>query len=51
MGQKTYWTAVNQARFRRPRELKMIASERGIGPSTLVRMWIKERLTQERKAS
>jgi CopG antitoxin of type II toxin-antitoxin system len=32
-------------------ELTMIAHERGIGPSTLVRMWIKERLKEERKAS
>jgi hypothetical protein len=32
-------------------ELTMIANERGIGPSTLVRMWIKERLKEERKAS
>lgn len=31
--------------------LTMIAKEQGIGPSTLVRMWVKERLTQERKAS
>ena len=32
-------------------ELTMIAHERGIDTSTLVRMWISERLTQERKAS
>jgi hypothetical protein len=32
-------------------ELTMIANERGVGPSTLVRMWIKERLKEERKAS
>ena len=32
-------------------ELTMIATERGIGPSTLVRMWVKERLNKERKAS
>jgi hypothetical protein len=29
-------------------QLGSLARERGIGPSTLVRMWIKERLRQER---
>ncbi|MBX3070838.1 MAG: hypothetical protein KF883_10100 [Thermomicrobiales bacterium] len=33
------------------REIEARAKSRGIGSSTLVRMWIRERLDQERKAS